>query len=167
MRIIHFTAAAADPLNSFDATGASFLPPLEGQRNSHFSCLHLNSGAKVLSPSLTHAAALLVVHGRITMTTEIPKIPSENHYPRRHGRGPRKGRGLFSDLGGGRYCVDYRIRPVANLSTRDINPSTNCRRDVAERCRIRSILKMATRMAYLASRRRLPPALQVRICRPS
>jgi hypothetical protein len=79
MFIIHFTSGAADPLSSFDATGARFLPLLEGEGNSHLSCLHLNSGAKVPSPSLTHACLLLCVHGRITVTTEFPQIQIDLH----------------------------------------------------------------------------------------
>jgi hypothetical protein len=56
------------------ATRACFLPLADGNGNSHISCLHLEGNAKVSSPSLTHAAALLVVHGRITIETPIPQI---------------------------------------------------------------------------------------------
>ena len=42
MRVIHFTRGAADALTTFDATDAHFLPLLEGQGNSHLSCLHLD-----------------------------------------------------------------------------------------------------------------------------
>jgi hypothetical protein len=79
MQIIHFTQAAADLLTAFDATGALFLPLMEGQGNSHVSCLHLDSNARIPSPSVTHAAALLVVHGRITVTTRSPTIRIEIH----------------------------------------------------------------------------------------
>jgi hypothetical protein len=79
MFIIHFTSGAADPLSSFDATGARFLPLLEGEGNSHLSCLHLEKNGQVSSPSLTHAAALMVVHGRVTVTTEFPKIQIDLH----------------------------------------------------------------------------------------
>ena len=72
MDVIHFTHGAADPLDSSDATGAPFLPLAKGEGNSHISCLHLETGAKVTSPSVTHAAALLVEHGRITVTTLHP-----------------------------------------------------------------------------------------------
>jgi hypothetical protein len=74
MDVIHFTEPAADPLDTFGATGARFLPLTEGQGNSHVSCLHLDSNARISSPSLTHAAALLVVHGRITVTTLDPAM---------------------------------------------------------------------------------------------
>jgi redox-sensitive bicupin YhaK (pirin superfamily) len=67
MNVIHFTHGATDPLESFDATGASFLPLADGEGNSHISCLHLEMGGKIEAPSITHAAALLVVHGRVTI----------------------------------------------------------------------------------------------------
>jgi hypothetical protein len=67
MRVIHFTHNAADPLESFDATGASFLPLADGQGDTHISCLHLKMGGKIEAPSITHAAALLIVHGRVTI----------------------------------------------------------------------------------------------------
>ena len=82
MQIIHFTQAAADPLKGSDATNAtavSFLPLADGNGNSHISCLHLERNAKVSSPSLTHAAALLVVHGRMTVETPNPQIRIEIH----------------------------------------------------------------------------------------
>jgi 5-deoxy-D-glucuronate isomerase len=46
------------------------VPLADGTGESHVSCAHLESGASVNAPSLTHAAALLVVHGRITITTQ-------------------------------------------------------------------------------------------------
>ena len=79
MNVIHFTHAATDPVTAFGATGASFLPIADGQGNTHISCLHLESNAKVSSPSLTDAAALLVVHGRITVATESPKTQINVH----------------------------------------------------------------------------------------
>jgi hypothetical protein len=79
MDVIHFTERAADPLDGFDATGALFVPLLEGQGNSHVSCLHLDSNARISSPSLTHAAALLCVHGRITVQTQSPTIRIDIH----------------------------------------------------------------------------------------
>jgi redox-sensitive bicupin YhaK (pirin superfamily) len=78
MQIIHFTSAAADPLKTFAATNAAsavtFLPLADGEGDTHISCLHLERNAKVLSPSLTHAAALLVIHGRVTVETPTPQI---------------------------------------------------------------------------------------------
>jgi hypothetical protein len=84
MRVIHFTKAAADPLKSFDcapaaASAVSFLPLADGNGNSHISCLHLERNAKVSSPSLTHAAALLAVHGRIIVETPTPQIRIDIH----------------------------------------------------------------------------------------
>ena len=71
MRVIHFTRPAADPLKSFGATGASFLPLADGQGDTHLSCLHLEKGGKIEAPSISHAAALLIVHGRVTIESEI------------------------------------------------------------------------------------------------
>ncbi len=71
MDVIHFTHAAADPLKGFDASGASFLPLADGQGDTHISCLHLEMGGKVEAPSIPHAAALLVVHGRVTIESDI------------------------------------------------------------------------------------------------
>jgi redox-sensitive bicupin YhaK (pirin superfamily) len=67
MRVIHFTHAATDPLKGFDASGASFLPLADGLGDTHISCLHLEMGGKIEAPSITHAAALLIVHGRVTI----------------------------------------------------------------------------------------------------
>jgi hypothetical protein len=69
MIIIHFTHGATDPLDSFDATGTRFLPLADGIGNTHLSYLHLEEGGAITAPSIDHAAALLVVHGRITITT--------------------------------------------------------------------------------------------------
>jgi hypothetical protein len=74
MRVIHFTQPAADPLNSFDAVGASFLPLADGEGDTHISCLHLEVGGKIEAPSITHAAALLIVHGRVTLELQPGRI---------------------------------------------------------------------------------------------
>ena len=79
MDVIHFTHQATDPLRSLDSSGARFLPLADGNGNTHISCLHLERNAKVSSPSLTHAAALLVVHGRLTIETTTPQIRIEIH----------------------------------------------------------------------------------------
>jgi hypothetical protein len=79
MIIIQFTSGAAGPLTAFDAHGARFLPLLEGQGNSHVSCLHLDSNARIASPSLTHAAALLCVHGCLAVTTLDPSMRIDIH----------------------------------------------------------------------------------------
>jgi hypothetical protein len=68
MRVIHFTHGATDPLKGFDAKGAHYVPLADGRGDTHLSCVHLESGATIEAPSLTHAAALLVVHGCITIT---------------------------------------------------------------------------------------------------
>ena len=70
MDVIHFTRGAADPLNAFDAKRVSFVPLAEGRGASHVSCAHLEPGAKIEAPSLTHAATLLVVHGLNTVETK-------------------------------------------------------------------------------------------------
>jgi redox-sensitive bicupin YhaK (pirin superfamily) len=67
MRVIHFTHPAADPLSAFSASGASFLPLADGEGDTHISCLHLEMGGKIEAPSISHAAALLIVHGRVTI----------------------------------------------------------------------------------------------------
>jgi hypothetical protein len=64
LQTIHFTRGATDPLNSFGAKGARFLPLADGDGDTHVSCLYLEEGARIAWPSRTHAAALLVVHGR-------------------------------------------------------------------------------------------------------
>lgn len=71
MHVIHFTRGATDPLTAFDSTGVRFLPLADGQGDTHVSCAHLEPGAKIGAPPLTHAATLLVIHGRITITKLI------------------------------------------------------------------------------------------------
>jgi hypothetical protein len=78
MDVIHFTKAAADPLKAFAATGASLLPLADGNGNTHISCLHLEMNGNE-APSITHAAALLVIHGRITVETPTPQIRIDLH----------------------------------------------------------------------------------------
>jgi redox-sensitive bicupin YhaK (pirin superfamily) len=68
MDVIHFTRGATDPLQDAGTRGAHFLPLADGEGDAHIGCVHLEPGATIESPSLTHAAALLVVHGRITVT---------------------------------------------------------------------------------------------------
>jgi hypothetical protein len=58
MKVIHFTT---DPLMGFDASGARFLPLVDGTGDTHISCLHLEQGASIAAPSISHAATLLVV----------------------------------------------------------------------------------------------------------
>jgi hypothetical protein len=75
MIVIHFTRGAADPLTAFGATDARFLPLAEA----------LDSNAIIVSPSVTHATALLIVYGRITVTTQPLKVGSTSKlYGLRH-----------------------------------------------------------------------------------
>jgi redox-sensitive bicupin YhaK (pirin superfamily) len=71
MRVIHFTHGATDPLAAFDARGASFLPLADSQGDTHISYLHHERNASIEAPSITHAAALLIVHGRVTIESDI------------------------------------------------------------------------------------------------
>ena len=70
MRVIHFTHGATDPLTAFDSKGVRFVPLADGFGDSHVGCAHLDPGATIEAPSLTHAAALLVVHGSVTIETD-------------------------------------------------------------------------------------------------
>jgi hypothetical protein len=106
MNIIHFSRGATDPLTSFGARAASFFPLLDSEGNSHVSRLHLDSNAAIDSPSLTHATALLVVHGRITVTMQMPRLRMDIH----------SGMGCVLDpneaqarVGGGRHSPHCRI----------------------------------------------------------
>jgi hypothetical protein len=47
------------------------VPLADGGGDTHVSCLQLEQGRRITAPSITHAAALLVVHGRITITTNL------------------------------------------------------------------------------------------------
>lgn len=79
IHIIHFTRAASDPLQSFSGSRAFFLPLADGECDTHISCLHLEMGGKVSSPSLTHACLLLCVHGCLTVTTQLPQSQVDLH----------------------------------------------------------------------------------------
>ena len=79
MDVIYFTHGATDLLRSFDATGARFLPLADGTGGAHISCLHLEEGSTICAPSITHAATLLVVHGRITITRHSPSNKMHIH----------------------------------------------------------------------------------------
>jgi hypothetical protein len=68
------TGGRHGPEYAFDASGASFLPLGCREGNSHISCLHLEIGGKIEAPSITHAAALLCVHGCSTVTTPFARI---------------------------------------------------------------------------------------------
>ena len=67
MQIVHFTKNAADPLTDFLAQRASSVLLADAAGDTHLSCLHLEPGGSVTTPSIDHAAALLVVHGRINI----------------------------------------------------------------------------------------------------
>jgi redox-sensitive bicupin YhaK (pirin superfamily) len=65
------TQGATDALTGFGSSGARFVPLADGAGNTHLSCMHLEKGGKISAPSISHAATLLVVHGRITITTHL------------------------------------------------------------------------------------------------
>lgn len=68
MQVIHFTRGAADRLDGFRARETALVNLANGEGTSQISCLHLARGAQVLEPPATHACALLLVHGRMTVT---------------------------------------------------------------------------------------------------
>ena|ERR1700722_3844999 len=70
MDVIHFTYGATDPLTALAAEGVHFLPLADGTGDTHVSCAHLEPGAMVEAPAFSHAATLLIVHGRITITRD-------------------------------------------------------------------------------------------------
>ena len=92
MDIIHFTQQAADPLTAFGADRASFVPLADG--DTHVRCLHLEPGGTVAAPSIDHAATLLVVHSRMTITS-------------------REGQGINFTLHAGMGCVVAAQEPYA------------------------------------------------------
>lgn len=68
MQVIHFTQGAADPLDGFRARKTALVNLANGEGASQISCLHLAPGAQILEPPATHDCALLLVHGRTTIT---------------------------------------------------------------------------------------------------
>ena len=68
MQVIHFTRGAADPLDGFRAKATALVNLADGEGASQISCLHLAPGAQILEPPTTHDCALLLVHGRMTVT---------------------------------------------------------------------------------------------------
>jgi hypothetical protein len=79
MDVIHFTRGAAAPLTTFGSSGVRFAPLADGLGESHLGCAHLDPGATIEAPSLTHAAALLVVHGRVTITKHDTYVKVQVH----------------------------------------------------------------------------------------
>jgi redox-sensitive bicupin YhaK (pirin superfamily) len=79
MDIIHFSSSAAGPFEGFNSSGASFLPLGRTKGDTQISCLHLERGGKIESPAVTFATALLVVHGRLTVTTKLPASRIDLH----------------------------------------------------------------------------------------
>jgi hypothetical protein len=73
MEVIHFTHGATDALSAFDSRGVRFVPLADGTGDTHLGCAHLFPGATIRSPSLSHAATLLVVHGQVAIRTKNPK----------------------------------------------------------------------------------------------
>ena len=49
-------------------------PLADGFGDSHVGRAHLDPGATIKAPSLTHAAAILIAHGRVTIETEESRI---------------------------------------------------------------------------------------------
>ena len=74
MRVIHFTWDAADAFLANDASGARFVPLADGSGDTLLGCLHLDKGAVVSVPSKGRAVALLVVQGRITITSHSVRV---------------------------------------------------------------------------------------------
>ena len=72
MDVIHFTEGATIPLREFGEIGARFVPLAQGHGTASLSALHLEPGARLQTPSISHAAALLVVHGRIKIVRSAP-----------------------------------------------------------------------------------------------
>lgn len=70
MQVIHFTRGATDPLTDHGTRGTHFLPLADGEGETHVGCVHLDPGARLDARPLTHAVALLVVHGRIQITVQ-------------------------------------------------------------------------------------------------
>lgn len=70
--VSHFTRGATDPLTASDAQRGRFVPLADGGGDSHLGCAHLDPGAVIRSPSLTHAVALLIVHGRASLCAQDP-----------------------------------------------------------------------------------------------
>ena len=68
MQVIHFTRGAADQLDGFRAQRTALVNLADGEGASQISCLHLSPGAQILEPPATHDCALLLVHGRMTVT---------------------------------------------------------------------------------------------------
>lgn len=68
MQVIHFTRGATDPLDGFQARKTALVNLANSQGTSQVSCLHLSPGAQILEPPATHDCALLLVHGRMTVT---------------------------------------------------------------------------------------------------
>jgi len=79
MDVIHFTRGATDPLYAYDSQGVNFIPLADGAGDTHIGCVHVKPGGIVEAPSLTHAAAILVVHGRVQITHPRPFISAQVH----------------------------------------------------------------------------------------
>lgn len=68
MQVIHFTEAAADPLQVFQARETRLVNLANADGPCQVSCLHLAPGAQVLEPPVTHASTLLLVYGQMLIT---------------------------------------------------------------------------------------------------
>jgi hypothetical protein len=77
MLVVHFTDGATDPLMAFRSQRARLVPLSDGAGEIHRSRLHLQPSASVEDPPTTHAAALLVVHGRFTKSSETGEVAGQ------------------------------------------------------------------------------------------
>lgn len=130
MIAIHFTHGATDPLKGFSASAARFVPLADGTGDTHISCLHLEQGGRITAPSISHAAALLVVHGRITITAHLD---ARIQFSRGMGA-------VF--LGHEPYTIESDAGAIVLIveadryqatCARNIDPGAHCGADVAER----------------------------------
>jgi hypothetical protein len=65
MHVIYFTQGATDPLHQIRTRGA--LRPARGRQQRHPRELPRVAASRLTTPSISHAATLLVVHGGITV----------------------------------------------------------------------------------------------------
>jgi redox-sensitive bicupin YhaK (pirin superfamily) len=67
------------PTPAFGSEDVYFVSLADGIDESHLGCAHLDPGATIESAPQTHAAALLVVHGRVTIGTHHPSSRVQVH----------------------------------------------------------------------------------------
>lgn len=69
MQVVHFTEGAADPMWGSCSRSTRFVPLVDGEGDTHVSCLHLIAGGSVFVPSVTHDCAVLIVQGHVIVTS--------------------------------------------------------------------------------------------------